>query len=258
MKRIIVVACMAMLSGVVVAETQPLRKKDVSLTPEERAARKEQIRARMYERTGGYLIAPQKDAKIVSIVNKQDLVSLEFLKQVGDSIKSGVQLSVQIDSTNRAVNAGVVVEVVSNDYPANIMVAPENGYAMVNVRRLASDNPDGELLKKRVMKEIWRAFVYALGGGNNQQPMCLMKPVVSMADLDALQSVCPCPMAFSPVVEAAGRLGVTPVRRTSYRQAVVEGWAPQPTNDVQKVIWEEMHAKPSNPIKIKYDPAKGE
>ena len=40
----------------------------------------------------------------------------------------------------------------------------------------------------------------------------------------------------------ARKLGMQMVRTTTYRKAAEEGWAPPPTNDVQKAIWNE--AKP--------------
>ena len=44
------------------------------------------------------------------------------------------------------------------------------------------------------------------------------------------------------------------VRYVTYRQACIEGWAPAPTNDVQKAIWEKVHSEkergPSHGLKI--------
>jgi hypothetical protein len=49
-------------------------------------------------------------------------------------------------------------------------------------------------------------------------------------------------------------LGVTPAEMTTYRKACREGWAPAPTNDIQKAIWEQVKADkergPTNPLKI--------
>ena len=50
---------------------------------------------------------------------------------------------------------------------------------------------------------------------------------------------------------------VTPYKRTIYRKAVEEGWAPAPTNDIQKAVWDDVHAAPKNPMKIEFDPKKG-
>jgi len=41
------------------------------------------------------------------------------------------------------------------------------------------------------------------------------------------------------------------------REACQEGWAPAPTNDIQKAIWNEVRQLPAKPIKIEFDPAKG-
>jgi hypothetical protein len=53
-------------------------------------------------------------------------------------------------------------------------------------------------------------------------------------------------------------LGVLPAQRATDMKACQEGWAPAPTNDVQKAIWEKVKAekseKPSKPIKVNYDP----
>lgn len=38
------------------------------------------------------------------------------------------------------------------------------------------------------------------------------------------------------------RFGVKKPRRIAYRQAVIEGWALPPTNDYQKVVWQEAKA----------------
>ena len=51
--------------------------------------------------------------------------------------------------------------------------------------------------------------------------------------------------------------GMTPTRIASYKKACQEGWAPAPTNDVQKAIWEKVHAVPATPMKIEFDPKKG-
>ena len=65
-----------------------------------------------------------------------------------------------------------------------------------------------------------------------------------------------------PKVSGAARaLGIIPCRRLIYEDACREGWAPAPTNDYQKAIWESVKAEqskdPEKAIKIKYDPKKG-
>jgi hypothetical protein len=38
-------------------------------------------------------------------------------------------------------------------------------------------------------------------------------------------------------------MGIKPARMTTYRKACEEGWAPMPTNSVQKAIWDEVKVK---------------
>jgi len=46
--------------------------------------------------------------------------------------------------------------------------------------------------------------------------------------------------------------GMSQEQRATYRHACEQGWAPAPTNDYQKAIWNEVHEMPTEPIKIKY------
>ena len=50
--------------------------------------------------------------------------------------------------------------------------------------------------------------------------------------------------------------GVSTLRFATYWQACKEGWAPAPTNDVQKAIWDKVHSLPTAPLKIAPEPKK--
>ena len=75
-----------------------------------------------------------------------------------------------------------------------------------------------------------------------------------MKDLDAIPLLQPGPEPNNKMIDEAHRRGVQSARFTTYRQACREGWAPAPTNDLQKAIWEEVKADkergPTNPITI--------
>ena len=51
--------------------------------------------------------------------------------------------------------------------------------------------------------------------------------------------------------------GLMPWKQTTYKKACQEGWAPAPTNEYQKAIWDKIHSVPANPMKIEFDPKKG-
>ena len=249
MKRSFIIATLMSLSlSTVLAQVAKAK-----LTPEEIAEKKKAAIARRYAMTGGVVVQPNNDRRVLALVNVDQAMNGKLLSEIADSIGSGTRLPV-VASDMRPDNAGIVVEIKDSDYPATFITAPENGYAMLNVRRLKTDNPSSDILSRRLTQEVWRVVIMVLGGGYDAEPKCLMKPFATLAELDACPSTCPCPMNLSAASTGAARFGVVPERQVLYRTAVAEGWAPPPTNDVQRAIFEQVKAeqseKPSNPIRI--------
>ena len=157
-------------------------------------------------------------------------------------------------------NTGAVISVIDLPGWPSLLVAPEDGWVQINVAALAKDDPAPELLEKRMKQELWRAFVLLFGGGNSAMMHGdLMRPINSLKDLDEKQNLAPGPEPFNVVLDGARARGITPIYRTTYRQACVEGWAPAPTNDFQKAIFERVKSDkergPAKPIGIQ-PPAK--
>ena len=216
------------------------------LTPEQREERK-------YRHFGGHVYQQQK-TKVVSIANEQSLVSNEELAKIADEMQSMLMLPVQI---NAEQNVALKLRVCSKNEGIPLTLMPENATAIIDTKALSADSPTKTTLENRVSKELWRGFVYCLGGGNTYVQHCVMKPVFSLEDLDAIPSRSACPDAYLMVSETAQKLGIKPARRVTYRQACKEGWAPAPTNDVQKAIWDSVRKLPEKPLTIEFDPAKG-
>ena len=61
-------------------------------------------------------------------------------------------------------------------------------------------------------------------------------------------------MAHNALIEVAATRGIGMISFASYRTACQQGWAPAPTNDAQRTIWQEVHQIPDKPITIKFDP----
>ncbi len=125
------------------------------------------------------------------------------------------------------------------DMPA-VTVCPEDGMGVINVARLGGAGVSKEVLERRVKNEMLRVVGFVLGGYASMYPG-VMKPVYAAEDLDAL------PLAFAPPVrgfidEGVAKRGVAKIERVTYATAVKQGWAPAPTNDVQKAIWERAKA----------------
>lgn len=212
-----------------------------------------QIAERKYRHFGGHVIQ-KRETRVISIANEQTAIGEDVLSGIASEMQALLTIPVAV---NAKKDVGLMLKVRDGDADAPLVVMPDNAMAIVNVKALSSDKPSRSVLESRVCKELWRGLIYAIGGGNTYVRQCVMKQVSSLAELDALPAKTACPDAFTRVAESAKSLGIQPVRRVTYRQACKEGWAPQPTNDVQKAIWEETRSLPKEPIKIKFDPKKG-
>ena len=201
---------------------------------------------------GGLVTRPaSKRAYIVA--NAQSVVRESLVREMVDELLDRLQIPIRFISAAKISQdgGGPTVVVVDNTTGSVLTIEPEKASAKINVRALMADNPTVDCLERRVRKEIWRGVVYALGGGNTTFPHCVMKPVSSLSDLDALDGLSACPGAFNAVLASAAEFGIRGERKTTYLKACREGWAPVPTNDVQKAIWDKFHALPTEPIKIK-------
>lgn len=140
-----------------------------------------------------------------------------------------------------------------------MLVAPEERWAAVNVAKLKvglDGAKDGEsTLRRRCVKEVVRAFSMLCGGATSQFPGNIMN-VTSVKQLDATEGLLPVDLQnkYASYLKACG---LQPREFVSYRKACQEGWAPAPTNSLQKAIWDKVHAAPATPMKIEFDPKQG-
>ena len=216
--------------------------------------------------TGGGLVFKMIPGPHLRLVNAQGRVAQGEFEKMARDLTTSVSLpwdavSVAASTDGQAVAraaladgaAGVVAVIESPDAPA-LLIAPEEGWSVVNVARLAADEPLPPVFAARLRKELWRAAAWAVGGGNSSFQPCLLRGITTMKDLDAIPLLQPGPEPNNKMIDEAHRRGVQSARFTSYRQACVEGWAPAPTNDVQKAIFDQVKADkergPTNPITI--------
>lgn len=216
------------------------------LTPTQQEERK-------YRHFGGYVYQPQK-TKIVSIVDEQARVGEDTFSRIAVEMETVLMIPVRVNADK---DVAVTLKVCEMDNAWPLAVMPDNATAIVNVKALSADSPTQKALEGRVGKELWRGLVYTLGGGNTYARQCVMKQVTSLRNLDELDATTACPDAYARIGESAKMLGIRPTRRVTYRQACREGWAPAPTNEVQRAIWEKVHAVPKSPMRIEFDPKKG-
>lgn len=251
----------AMVAGVAIAD-------DVAKTAQQTAAQLRDGAARAMEkrmrRTGGFLRRPDAlDGKIV-ILDAQKTVPVGAYTNVLPLLNMLLRAPVEartiakpasVDTATdllKSENAAVGVFVIDDtSMKVPMLVAPEAKWAIVNLAWLKAGEMRSAFVQSRMLKEVTRALMIVCGGANSTYEGSLMKAVVKPTDLDDLVNA-------NPPIDVAGRttpylpaLGVSPNPMTSYRVACREGWAPQPTNEYQKAIWDEFHTKPTEPIKIK-------
>lgn len=220
-------------------------------TPQKRAAYARQRKIEAIARQGGMLHAPSRGG-CVRILNEQSRITPEYVAAVAEDISTATTVGIEVvgklpdDGRTRAV-----LRVVERAGAPSILVSPEEMRGELNVARLLEDTPSGGLLEKRFRKELWRAFAMTLGAGNSIYQPCLMRTITSVAELDAISLLQPCPEVLDKIQRTADEQKLSRRRIVTYRTACREGWAPQPTNDVQRAIWDEIHAMPTEPIKIK-------
>ena len=232
-------ACMA-TGGAAGAETAPAGKPDRD--------------ARIMKITGGRVVKPGTQRGEIACVNCQKSASAAWL---GESVayfakcsRFKVTLSDgEFDMMNPRTRGSLSLFVVESPSLPALLAAPDDRWALVNVAKLKSEKE--AFFKARVQKELSRAFSILCGAFASSFAQSLPGAVAKAEDLD--RYVDPSiPMDIIARFPAYARaFGVTPAVITSYRNACKQGWAPAPTNDVQKAIWDEMHALPSEPIRIK-------
>ena len=220
-------------------------------TPQKRAAYSKMKKREAVQRLGGMMIAPVK-GKVVRVANLQNKIPLEEIRKTASLISQVTTVGCEIvDSEPSDNRTAAVIRLIDKTDAPSLLVAPENFWSELNVATLISDNPSDEVFLQRFKKEFCRVFCMTLGAGNSVYQPCLMRNVSSLKELDSINSNLPCPQAIDIVQRTADIYKFGRYRLATYHTACKEGWAPAPTNDIQKAIWDKVHAMPTEPIKIK-------
>ena len=219
---------------------------------------------RSHAYTGGFVMRPAQ-GKSICFANAQSMVAENVLQSAAQEISRAVGINItvsRLDDANadpaslrdKQTAAVVVVRAVKEASGPTMVVAPENAWAVLDVGALAKDGAASEVLVERVRKELWRTTAIMLGASDSTFRPCLLEPVHSLAELDALKAKTICPEPYGSIQRNAKALGCGSPVYATYRAACREGWASAPTNAVQKAIWEEVRADkergPTNPITI--------
>ena len=264
---------MAMVSFGATRPIEEIMKTPVKeLTPEEHAIRSEHIKRVRTRIFGENVVKPNSQQGKIVIVNEQSkLPNAEIEAAVAaiykcakfnfEVVSAGDEAKRPMDRAASALGdfkAQVAVVVVDDPETPAVLVAPENQWAIVNVSKIDKGLQPGPLYARlfaaRCRKEIIRTFSLLCGGGASQFAGNMMG-TSSIEELDSVQEFIPIDMERRWTDYLAGH-GVKPAYIRTYQQACKEGWAPTPTNDTQRAIWNKVHAIPDRPITIEFDPKK--
>ena len=223
-------------------------------------------RQRMYEQTGGMLRRPGSGT--IAFVNLQRRVSSDRLAAKIEQFSSQLRVEITINDSKgpfklanvasdmESRKALVGIYLVEDETLPMSLVATEAKWAVINVAALAADSPTSEQLEARVRKMIVRATATLLGAGVSRNNDSVMRYCSSVSELDDLRGDNMLMDSLVNVLNSMSAFGFRFATLTSYRQACQEGWANKPTNDVQKVIWEEVMSEkergPTRPLTIQY------
>ena len=211
----------------------------------------------MARKAGGMIVAPNSQKGEVVYVNCQKRAPEAWIKEAVKSFADLTRFKVTykegtFDLAAPKIEGNVTLFIVDDEKLPPILFAPESRWAFVNIAPIAKETRPA-FFEARTRKELVRGVSFLCGATNSQYPRSLTRGIVDQSDLDKnpdLQLPFDVIQRFPTYMEP---LGVTPARVVMYRQACQEGWAPKPTNDVQKAVWDKVHALPSKPIKIEYD-----
>lgn len=258
MKKLVFAICLLTIT----AQAAPSAERK-PLTDAEKAAR----RAEIMRRTGGPVKLPPKGfVALVDYQNRADFAKTsERFKETFDgfqlaskAIKADKPFSMlDLTTKRKELGAGSVVLIVDDPSMPMSLVSIETRSGLVNVAALAADNPAPALLTRRTCKMVGRVAMLASGGAESEAPTSALQTVTDLSELDACEGRGDEVYVMMGVIRGMAKAGVTGERRMSYKQACRIGEAAPPTNDIQKAVWDEVHAIPANPMKIKFDPKKG-
>ena len=245
-KTTIAFALAAAVACASIAETASSeRPKPIPMTEEQRE--------RMLKETGGIVMTPETGPWI-AVVNAQTKIDADFYAGEIDHVSKVFRYPFHsIESTNSwrdaarsEVARGATLAVVVGDVEgeSSLVVLPSEQIALVNVAALATE--DKAVFNERFHRELLRGLAFTFGLGYSAGSGSVMKPVKSVMELDSLDGRQLGPDAMGLSMRLAQTRGLTMMRKVPYKFAVKEGWAPAPTNDLQKAVWDEVKAAATN------------
>ena len=227
----------------------------------------------LMDRRSGGLVYPKTNDKALLLVDSRCGKDDGFIAEFAKCLKRGFYLNVatarrpvnpdddlfEFAAAQKSKTNPAVILIIDVEKKPTLSAYPEDAVGIVNAARLKGG--DEAKFKERLTKELWRVMALSLGGfaataPNGHIVKSILSPAYSTSDLDAIAARGLSPHQCNAIYESVSSIGLQAAKPVSYKMACKQGWAPAPTNSIQKAIWDEIHALPTNPIKIRPETTK--
>lgn len=220
-----------------------------------------QTEGKAYKFTGGYLLKEGTGAGYIGFINCQKKIDPSVIDDTTARIRKLMHLATSTATADKMTfadapklmekaQAQAAIFLVDEPGWPMLLVAHEAKYAVVNAAALITEGADKKLIEKRCRQVLWRAYATLGGSSPTESSSCVMNPAFTLADLDKMPWDMISMEPLSVIMPHFARMGIKQYQFVIYRQAVRAGWAPAPTNDVQKAIWDKAHELPKKPLKL--------
>jgi len=256
-----------LFAAVGVAECVPVTNAETNkanalaqLSPAERKERAQAAKRRALIRLGGKkVLKPGTRKGAITFVNAQKAAKDEWMKTEIAYLVKETEFDIRLadgsfDLAAPKVVGEMTIFITDDAKLPKMLVAPEDRWAMVNLAPVKTDKE--AFFRNRTMKQMSRVFALLCGGTASNYGMSLCAPILTLQDLDERNDAQIPFDVFARMNEFLKPYGITAGEKALYRVACQEGWAEKPTNDIEQAIWDQVHAIPSKPIKIEFDPKK--
>lgn len=218
-----------------------------------------------YAAEGGIIRLWPKDPGTFYFVCAQDKVGVDLVKKCTDQLAAEFMVDIRVvkgeakpfdvrkaSAELAKLGAKGAVWIVDDQELPMSLAASEAGWGVLNVAPLTADTLQGEKFEARILKSVRRAYGNVHGCTDAlMMPACVMNQALSVKELDALICQGYSPESHSKIQKFLKKFGYKRCNIGTYQEACEAGWAPAPTNAVQKAIWSKVHAMPTAPIRIK-------
>ena len=223
-----------------------------------------EVNTNMLARTGGIIMPPDNGNRVVLVNSCQANTNAIFqlmmtsekmfhipVKLVEEPAK--VDCPYKGAKAYKGEKAPAVIYIYKGEKDGPILtVYMEDAIATINTTPLRSMT--SEIEADRLAKELLRGYGVILGGYYSAKLPSVLEPVYGVGQIDNIRVKMFSPMHLSAIMHGANLLELPLLRPTTYQAACRMGWAPAPTNEYQKAIWDAAHNEkergPAKALKI--------